>query len=75
MDQTRRGTFLRALINFDEGIQFHKLMGYIIVVCGFVHGACWIWMCSMHDVPWNVDATITGRSRLLPMRCTRFCAG
>lgn len=55
------------MINFDEGIKFHKIMGYIIVVCGFVHGGCWIWMCSVHNVPWNVDATITGRFCLLSM--------
>ena len=70
-----RGTFLRSLINFDEGIAFHKVMGYVIVVCGFVHGSCWMWMCSMREVAWNLSATVTGRLRLLPMPCVRYCAG
>jgi len=70
-----RGTFLRSLINFDAGIAFHKVMGYVIVVCGFVHGSCWMWMCSMREVAWNLSATVTGRFRLLPMPCVRYCAG
>ena len=69
---TMQGDLSAGLISFDEGIAFHKLMGYIIVVCGFVHGACWIFMFTRHDVAWNRDATITGRLCLLPKCCVRI---